>query len=99
MSTEPERRLPTMPFADLRVHLRDLRTGSWVSNYDTQRWLEIHEELLDIAADMFMETFGGTLMVSGTAETGRVTVYPTTERSTPILDYDWHTYSVPAEAP
>ena len=88
-----------MQLAQLRVHLRDLRTGSWVSSHDSQRWLEEHENLLSRSVDTYMNTFGGTIMISGTPETGRVTVYPTTERSVPILDYDWHTYSVPAEAP
>lgn len=80
----------------LQVHLRDLMTGTDLSYWDPTAWIAEHENVLYRAVDTFMNTFGGTIMISGTPEVGRVTVYPTTSSETPILDMDWHTYSFPA---
>ncbi len=85
-----------LKLAQLRVHLRNLRTGQWVSNHDPVEWLDIYDQLTRFAIDAFTSRgLGGTFTVTGTPESGRVTVYPASDRTTAIVDYDWHTYEVP----
>ena len=87
-----ESRRADKPLVELRVFLRDLITGAWVNSYDPVTWVGEHDKHMTTALQLFLDTFGGTITISGTPEVGRVTVYPTTGKDVaPIADFDWHT--------
>lgn len=74
------------------VYLRDLRTNTW-SHYPAADWIDQYAVRIKAALDVHASTLGGTLLLSGTPECGRVTVRDRETRET-IIDSDWHTLTL-----
>lgn len=81
-------RMPTEPVVEMRVYVRDILSGSW-ENFSMAEWTEKVEEYYNGAATAFHLTFGGTLTLSGTNESGRASVV--TADGETVYDYDWYT--------
>lgn len=88
--------MPPDASVDLRVYVRDIVTSQW-QQFPAAKWVDEFSERFDMATDLFLDSFGGTLTVSGTAEMGRITVTAADNR-TPLMDIDWYTRSA-AEPP
>lgn len=76
---------------ELRVHLRDLVTHAELGEYNQIEWVDQYNERLGSAMRQWLGTFGGTIMMTGTPEFGRVTVYRKASDPNPVLDTDWWT--------
>ena len=76
---------------ELRVSLRDLITDTVVATYDQIRWVDQHAAHVSAALEQWVKTLGGTIMITGTPEVGRVTIYQTSTDTTPVVDFDWFT--------
>jgi hypothetical protein len=70
----------------LHIFVRDLLTGTWVLQ-DPMRWADAYPGRLATAVAAFIDTGGGTLQLTGTAEAGRVTVITTA--GTAVADVGW----------
>jgi hypothetical protein len=57
----------------LHILVRDLLTGTWVLE-DPMRWADAYPGRIATAVAAFLDTGGGTLQLTGTAEAGRVRV-------------------------
>ena len=75
----------------LRVYLRDLTSGEWIT-YSTDAWLEQYPARVRDALDVHAGTFGGSFAITGTPERGRLSVFDT--NSERLLDFDWMTMTV-----
>ncbi|MFA5707533.1 hypothetical protein [Mycolicibacterium sp.] len=76
---------------DLRVFLRDLTQQTWV-NFEPGQWIDQFEGRISAAMTAHAATFGGTFAFTGTAESGRVTVY--SKARDVLIDFDWHTMTL-----
>lgn len=86
---------PMGPTDELRVYLRDLTTNTWL-NFAAGEWIDQYEDRIMDAMAVHAAALGGTLSMTGTPESGRVTVYEAVTAAV-ILDFDWHTMTL-AEA-
>ena len=76
---------------ELRVHLRDLVTHTELGQYNQVEWVDHYNERIGTSMQQWLGTLGGTIMITGTPEFGRVTVYRTPSDPSPIIDTDWWT--------
>lgn len=74
--------------SDLRVYLHGLLGGEWAI-YEALEWLTEYRELLAEALGAQSATIGGQLVLSGTAERGRLTVADS--GGAILIDVDWPT--------
>lgn len=77
-----------MNSTDLRTYLRDLSTKRWAI-YESADWLTEYQTLLTEALKAQAGTLGGQLLLTGTAERGRITVCDTA--GAVVIDVDWMT--------
>ena len=70
----------------LHIFVRDLLTGTWVLE-DPMRWADAYPGRIATALAVFINTGGGTLQLTGTAETGRVRVITTAGLA--VADVGW----------
>jgi hypothetical protein len=70
----------------LHIFVRDLLTGTWVLE-DPMRWADAYPGRMATAVAVFINTGGGTLQLTGTAETGRVRVINTAGMA--VADVSW----------
>jgi len=70
----------------LHILVRDLLTGTWVLE-DPMRWADAYPGRIATAVAAFLDTGGGTLQLTGTAETGRVRVITTAGMA--VADVGW----------
>jgi hypothetical protein len=70
----------------LHIFVRDLLTGTWVVE-DPMRWADAYPGRIATALAVFINTGGGTLQLTGTAETGRVRVITTAGLA--VADVGW----------
>lgn len=73
---------------ELWVYLRDLRSGEWVT-FEPAVWIDDFSALTAEAHRAHAETVGGSLHVTGTPESGRITVLDAAGGT--VVDSDWHT--------
>lgn len=71
------------------VYLRDIIADTW-ERHEASAWVDAYAARVADAVRLQMTTIGGSLTMSGTAESGRVTVTAADGRRV-LLDYDWHT--------
>lgn len=76
---------------ELRVCLRDLVNRTSLGTFNQVEWVDHHNERIGAAMQQWLGTFGGTILLTGTPEFGRVTVYRRPSDPHPILDTDWWT--------
>jgi hypothetical protein len=74
----------------LHIFVRDLLTGTWVLE-DPIRWADAYPGRIATAVAAFLNTGGGTLQLTGTAEAGRVTVITTAGMA--VADVGWMSMS------
>ena len=74
----------------LHIFVRDLLTGTWVLE-DPMRWADAYPGRIATAVAAFLNTGGGTLQLTGTAEAGRVTVITTAGMA--VADVSWMSMS------
>lgn len=79
---------------ELRVFLRDVTTRVDMRSYEPMEWVEQYDARLTAAVEVYLSTFGGTISLTGTPETGRVTVWRRSTDPAPILDWCWDTEPV-----
>ncbi len=79
---------------ELRVRMRDLTTHTEVGDFNQIAWVDRYNEHLATAMQMWLSTFGGTILLTGTPEQGRVTVYRKHTDRHPIMDTEWWTDTV-----
>lgn len=79
---------------ELRVYLRDLIGGAEALEFNQVDWVDQHNSRIAAAMDTWLGTFGGTILITGTPEYGRVTVYRRPSDPNPIIDFDWYTQSL-----
>ena len=84
---------------ELRVYLRDLTTHTAIGNFNQIDWVDQYATQRTAALDMWASTLGGTIMLSGTPEGGRMTVYRRPGDPHPILDSEWWTEVVEPNQP
>ena len=70
----------------LHVFVRDLLRGTWVLE-DPMRWADAYPGRIATALAVFIDTGGGTLQLTGTPETGRVTLINTAGMA--VADVGW----------
>lgn len=75
----------------LRVCWRNLINGEFDS-HPLERWTELHKINLNFGMQLYRDTFGGAVHISGTAENGRLTVWDAQENV--VLDNFWRTMNV-----
>lgn len=68
--------------------MRDYVEREWII-YEAHDWLTEHPEVVRDALGTQVETMGGTLALTGTAERGRITINDAANRI--IIDVDWQT--------
>jgi hypothetical protein len=73
----------------LHIFVRDLLTGTWV--LEDPRWADAYPGRIATALAAFLDTGGGTLQLTGTAEAGRVTVINTAGMA--VADVGWMSMS------
>jgi len=76
---------------ELRVHLRDLITHTELGDFNQVEWVDHCNERIGIAMLQWQGTLGGTILLTGTPEQGRVTVYRKHTDPHPIMDTEWWT--------
>jgi hypothetical protein len=74
----------------LHIFVRDLHTETWVLQ-DPMRWADAYPGRIATAVAAFLDTGGGTLQLTGTAEAGRVTVITTAGMA--VADVGWMSMS------
>jgi hypothetical protein len=74
----------------LHIFVRDLLTETWVLQ-DPMRWADAYPGRIATAVAAFLDTGGGTLQLTGTAEAGRVTVITTAGMA--VADVGWMSMS------
>lgn len=78
----------------LRVHLRDRLSGSAIGDFTESEWLSSFHGRIGEVIGSWARTFGGTLVLGGAIEQGRLTVYENPAATTPLVDLDWFTWAV-----
>lgn len=76
---------------ELRTYLRDLTTGEWIT-YTPDVWLGQYQARIDDALVRHGHTVGGSFAITGSPETGRMTVCAVD--GAVVLDFDWHTMTI-----
>ncbi len=82
-----------MPGTQLRVYVRDLLGGELVA-YPAEEWLGEYPVGINEAIQLWQQSLGGTIAMTGTPEQGRVTVNDADRVI--ILDTQWQTVAVDA---
>ncbi|KXP08717.1 hypothetical protein [Tsukamurella pseudospumae] len=80
---------------DVRVYLRDLRSKEWI-RYTAEEWITQYYARIEDALCEYRDTFGGSLGLTGTIESGRLTVCDANDKV--VLDFDWRTEAVDSTA-
>lgn len=73
---------------DIQVYLRDLRSKEWI-RYTAEEWISQYYARIEDALCEYRDTFGGSLGLTGTIESGRLTVCDANDKV--VLDFDWRT--------
>ncbi|MFD9828553.1 hypothetical protein ACFWXB_13855 [Tsukamurella tyrosinosolvens] len=76
---------------DIKVYLRDMQSGEWIS-YAPEDWIKQYYARIEDALVVHQGTFGGSIGLTGTPERGRLTVCDAGDKV--VLDFDWHTMTV-----
>lgn len=79
--------------AQLRVYVRDLISGE-LSAYPAGEWLGQYAAGINEAIQLWQQSLGGTIAITGTPEQGRVTVNDADHAI--VLDQQWWTVTVDA---
>lgn len=78
----------------LRVHVRDRVSGTAIGDFTATEWVSTFHSRISGVIGSWARTFGGALILRGSTEEGRVTVYETSSCTSPLVDLDWFTWTV-----
>lgn len=78
----------------LRVHVRDRLSGTAIGDFTESEWVSTFHSRMSEVIGSWSRTFGGSLILGGSTEEGRVTVYDSAAATTPLVDLDWFTWTV-----